>query len=354
MKNMKEKENPNVAQSSESIKFNVPISYKNLCELFGEPPISGGTNRNRQLKRFGKKYEIVKVGRGKYSILREKTLEEIQLKSDQNNYSRYLQAILLNMIANSPEIEMIFTYREIRENLMMVNSKYFPVKYHKEKIQYDVPSAYESDEDNKPIYHLEKDWMRIADQHDKAAIKYALKCLKSKNLLTSLNETYLFYKFEKDKNGNQIYHPSVEASKQQLAEINQLQLEYIKDNIPDYQMDSIKKKIAEKEDDLTNLDKIDLIEASYNGYLIKGLYSNGKNLVEGYYKIIEDYIKKLGYDKYARAFKIIRPTKLKAVAGYFAPVFNEKQVERYLTTKRFETMPIFFHHQLVEKLIKED
>lgn len=258
------------------MRLNVEISYKELCAEMGESPISGGTNRNRQLKRFNKKYEIIKVGRGKYSILRERTLEEIQLKSDQNNYSRYLQAILLNMIANSPDIEMIFTYREIRENLMMVNSKYFPVKYNKEKIHYKVPSSYESDEDNKPVYHLEKDWMRIADQHDKTAIKYALKCLKSKNLLTSLNETYLFYKFEKDKNGNQIYHAPVEASKQQLAEINQLQLEYIKNNMPDYQMDSIKKKIAEKEDDLTNLDKIDLIEASYNGYLIKGLYSNGK------------------------------------------------------------------------------
>lgn len=333
-----------------AIKFNEEIKYKELCQMLNEKEVAGGTNREKQLTRLNKKYVIEKVGRGKYIIKRCRTEEEIKLNNDKKNYSNYLQATLLNMIANNPEIEMIFTYRQIRENLMMVNSKYFPVKYGKEKILYDVPQSYAQDEDSKPIHFLEEDWIEIADQHDKAAIKYALKCLKDKKLLTSLNETYLFYKFEKDKNGNQVYHIPVEATKEQLSEINQLQLDYIKENIPECEIEIIKKKIAEKESDLINSN----IEASYNGYLIKNMYSHGRNIIDGYYQIVENYIKELGYNRYAKAFKIIRPMKLNTVAGYFSPIFNEKQVERYLTNKRFGTMPIFFHHQIVEKLIKEE
>ena len=327
------------------IEFNKEINYKELCQMIGEDEVVGGANRDRQLSRMNKNYVIEKVGRGKYIIKRKRSEEEIKLNSDTKNYSRYLQAILLNMIANYPEIEMIFTYRQIRENLMMVNSKYFPVKYHNEFIEYDIPAAYEKDPNNKPIYFLEKDWIEIADQHDKAAIRYALKCLKEKDLLTALNETYLFYKFQKDENGNTIYYKPIEATKEQLSEIHQLQLDYIKANIPEYEIESIKDKIAKKEEDF--------IELNYSGYLIKAMYSHGPEVVKGYYQIIEDYIKDLGYDRYSRAFKIIRPKNLNSVAGYFAPRFNEKQVEQYLTNRRFNTMPIFFHHQIIDKLIKD-
>lgn len=319
-----------------SIKFNEEIKYKELCQMLGEVEVVGGTNREKQLKRLNKKYVIEKAGRGKYIIERKRTKEEIKLNSDTQNYSRYLQAILLNMIANNPEIEMIFTYRQIRENLMMVNSKYFPVKYHKEKIEYKVPSVYENDPDSKPIYFLEQDWIEVADQHDKAAIKYALKRLKEKGLLTNLTETYLFYKFEKDAEGNTIFHEPIEATKEQLSEIHQLQLEYIKENISEYEIENCKKD-----------------EENYYSRLIKTLYHHGENVVKGYYEIIENYIKNKGYDRYARAFKILKPIRLEKVVGYFAPKFNEKQVERYLTNRRFDAMPIFFHNQIVDKLIKE-
>ena len=84
------------------------------------------------------------------------------------------------------------------------------------------------------------------------------------------------------------------------------------------------------------------------------MYSRGPEVVKGYYQIIENYIKELDYDRYSKAFKIIRPKNLNSVAGYFAPRFNEKQVEQYLTKRRFNAMPIFFHHQIVDKLIKDN
>lgn len=329
------------------IEFNKELKYKELCKMLNEEEVVGGANRERQLSRMNKRYEVEKIGRGKYMVKREKSEEEIKLNSDKQNYSRYLQTVLLNMIANNPDIEMIFTYRQIRENLMMVNSKYFPVKYHKYKIEYDVPSSYGKDDMDKPIPLLENDWIRISDQHDKAAIKYALKCLKEKNLITNLTETYLFYKFEEDKNGNTIFNDPVEATSEQLSEIHQLQLNYIKDNIPEHETESIKQRIAEKEDEMNKTD------SSYYGQLVRAMYTHNTDIVEGYYSVVENYVKKAGYDRYARAFKILRPKQLKAVAGYFAPVFNEKQVDRYLSNKRFNTMPIFFHNQIVEKLIKE-
>lgn len=335
------------------IEFNKEISYKDLCEMLNEKEVTGGTNRDRQLCRMNKEYEVEKVRRGKYIIKRQRSETEIKLNSDKQNYSRYLQAILLNMIAENPSVEMIFTYRQIREKLMMVNSKYFPVKYHKEKIDYDIPTSYINSDGEKAIYCLEQDWIEISDQHDKAAIRYALKALKEKNLLTSLNETYLFYKFEKDAAGNIIFHLPVEATKEQLSKIHQRQLDYMKENIPNYTMEKVKEKVTAKELVMGNLSNGDFVSVGYEGYLIQAMYSNNRELVYRYYNIVDDYVKELGYDRYAKAFKIVRPANLESVVGYFAPTFNKKQVERYLTNKRFNSMPIFFHHQIVEKLIKK-
>ena len=316
------------------MELNKEISYKDLCKIFGEKPVSGGNNRDKQLMRFQKKYEIEKVGRGKYTITREKSKEEVQLNSDKEQYSKYLQAVMLNMIANSESVSTVYTYRQLRENLFMVNSKYFPVKYHKQDIDYDMPYNY----DPLFIQVFEKQWFDIADQHDESTIKYALKSLFNKNLITNLKETYIFYKFEKDENGNTIFHQPIEATDEQLAEIHQRQLDFIKNNLGSQRIKYIEKTYSDEK---------------FFGGCLRDLFQRGQKVVQEYYQILLDYTKEIGSNRYARGFRITRPTNLKRIAGFFAPEFNEKQVQRYLQSPRFKTIPPFVHQQLTKQLIEK-
>ena len=308
-------------------------NYKELCQFFGESPVRGGAKQKVQLTRFGKTHEIEKVGRNRYQIIRERTEEEIQLASDKEHYSKYLQTILLNMIADSPNVTMTFTYRQIREKLRMVNEHYFPVKYRKEQTNLELPSDFEPE----IAHHFERRWIDIADDHDSSKIKYCLGVLQKKHLITCLIETYVFYKFEKDANDVVIYHPPVIATMEQLAEIHQRELDFIKAHIPESAINQIKEASTPEK---------------FYGACIKTLYALGHETVDEFYDIVTNYAKEQGYTRYAKAFTITRPTELKRVSGYFAPEFNKQQVQRYLATNKFKTIPPFIHEQMTEKLIK--
>ena len=313
-------------------------SYKDLCKEFGEEPAKGGNNRSRQLARFNKTHEVVKVGRNKYEIVRENTLEEIQLSSDKEHYSKYLQTILLNMIADCPTITMVFTYRQMRENLMMVNEHYFPAKYKKEELNIKSPSDY----DNSLLYGFERQWIGLADDHDTTTIKYNLKALKKKHLITDLSETYVFYKFEKDANGNVIYHQPCVATLEQRSELHQRELDYIHEKIPLRRMKEIKDSFASEEE----------CQEKFYGACLHELFKGKQEAIDDFYKIVKDYTKELGFTRYAKAFVITRPSDLKRVANYFAPEFNKHQVQRYLTTAKFKTIPPFIHEQMTKQLIE--
>lgn len=336
------------------MEFNKELTYKELCQEFGESPVNGGTNRDRQLSRIRKKYEVEKIGRGKYIVKKEKSKQEIQFESDRKNYNNYLQAILLNMISKSPEVEVVLTYREIRENLMMVNSKYFPVKYNKEQINYNVPKK-----DKLRVKGVEEEWISISDKHDEDTIKYALDTLcYVKRLLVSVENTYLFYRFEKDEKGNVIFCKPVQATNEQLAEIRQRQLEFIKsvidkntfDKTVNY-VDEINRIIEEKNNE-ADYDKRLTKKKDILGACVKQMYGISPDCIKKYNEIINNYIQELGYNRYARAFKIVRPSRLEEIIGYYAPKFNELQVSRYLTSPRFKWIPVHFQKTLVEELIK--
>ena len=63
-----------------NIEFNTPIKYKTLCEMFDEEVKVGGRNKNLQIKRWQKEYEIIKNGMY-YKIIRELSDEEKQKKN---------------------------------------------------------------------------------------------------------------------------------------------------------------------------------------------------------------------------------------------------------------------------------
>ena len=165
---------------------------------------------------------------------------------------------------------------------------------------------------------LKKIWFDNADSHDEYAIKAALRKLSDRRLI-SIKETHVFYKHTKLPNGNTVSSKPELATDEQEAQFLQVGIEYLN-------------KVGCKN--------------------VGELYGKSKIIQQGYYRALINYIKTLGYDRYARAFVITRASELNRMVKFLAPEFNEMQVNRYLKSKRFNAIPKDMNEQLVEELIK--
>lgn len=296
------------------MEFEKELSYKQICKEFRESVSSSGRVRQLQLNRWQEKYNIEKIGRGKYIIHGQLTKEESQTIKDRKNYANFLQATLLQFLSESEASTTVYTYRDIREHLMMVNPNYFPVKYYQKELNIKVSHKYTAE----LTEALKKIWFDNADSHDEYAIKAALRKLSDKRLI-SIKETYVFYKHIKLPNGNTVSSKPELATDEQEAQFLQVGIEY--------------------------LNKVECKN-------VGELYNKSKIIQQGYYRALVNYIKTLGYDRYARAFVITRASELNRMVKFLAPEFNEMQVNRYLKSKRFNSIPKDMNEQLVEELIK--
>ena len=296
------------------MEFEKELSYKQICSLMGEEESSSGNVRKYQLERWQEQYDIEKIGRGKYIVHKQLTKEESQAIKDRKNYSNFLQATLLQFLSESESSTTVYTYRDIREHLLMVNKNYFPVKYYQKELNLKVPHQYTEE----LTEALKKIWFDNADSHDEYAIKAALRKLSDKHLI-SIKETHVFYKHVILPNGNTVSSKPQVATDEQEAEFLQVGLDYLE-------------KIGCKN--------------------VGELYSKNKFLQQGYYRALVNYIKSLGFDRYARAFVITRASELNRLVKSFAPEFNEMQVNRYLKSKRFNSIPKAINEQMIEELIK--
>lgn len=290
------------------------LSYKELCKIFNEKESKSGNVRKYQMERWQTQYDIEKVGRGKYIVHKQLSKEESQAVKDRKNYSNFLQATLLQFLSESESSTTVYTYRDIREHLLMVNKNYFPVKYYQKELNLKVPHQYTEE----LTEALKKIWFDNADSHDEYAIKAALRKLNDKHLI-SIKETHVFYKHIKLPNGNTISSQPQVATDEQEAKFLQTGLEYLE-------------KVGCKN--------------------VGELYSKNKFIQQGYYRALVNYIKTLGFDRYARAFVITRASELNRLVKSFAPEFNEIQVNRYLKSKRFNSIPKDMNEQLIGELIK--
>lgn len=296
------------------MEFEKELSYKQICSLMGEEESSSGNVRKYQLERWQTQYDIEKVGRGKYIVHKQLSEEETQAIKDRKNYSNFLQATLLQFLSESESSTTVYTYRDIREHLLMVNKNYFPVKYYQKELNLKVPHQYTEE----LTEALKKIWFDNADSHDEYAIKAALRKLSDKHLI-SIKETHVFYKHVILPNGNTVSSKPQVATDEQEAEFLQVGLDYLE-------------RIGCKN--------------------VGELYSKNKFLQQGYYRALVNYIKTLGFDRYARAFVITRASELNRLVKSFAPEFNEMQVNRYLKSKRFNSIPKAINEQMIEELIK--
>lgn len=296
------------------MEFNKELSYKELCQQLKDEEINSGKGRRLQLEKWQEKYNIEKIGRGKYIIHGQLTKEESQAIKDKKNYANFLQATLLQFLSESEFSTTVYTYRDIREHLMMVNPNYFPVKYYQKELNIKVSSKYTEE----LTEALKKIWFDNADSHDEYAIKAALRKLSDRRLI-SIKETHVFYKHTKLPNGNTVSSKPELTTDEQEAQFLQVGIEYLN-------------KVGCKN--------------------VGELYGKSKIIQQGYYRALVNYIKTLGYDRYARAFVITRASELNRMVKFLAPEFNEMQVNRYLKSKRFNAIPKDMNEQLVEELIK--
>lgn len=290
------------------------LTYPELCQELNEQEQKGGHNRKVHIEKLQEEYNIEKIGRGKYIIHGQLTKEESQAIKDRKNYANFLQATLLQFLSESEASTTVYTYRDIREHLMMVNPNYFPVKYYQKELNIKVSHKYTAE----LTEALKKIWFDNADSHDEYAIKAALRKLSDRRLI-SIKETHVFYKHIKLPNGNTVSSKPELATDEQEARFLQVGIEYLS-------------KVGCKN--------------------VGELYSKSKIIQQGYYRALVNYIKTLGYDRYARAFVITRASELNRMVEFLAPKFNEMQVNRYLKSKRFNSIPKDMNEQLINELIK--
>lgn len=291
-------------------------SYEELCNATGvESKLNSGKGRELQLAKWEMLYEIEKPKRGKYIIKRIRDEDEIQYLDDLKNYSKYLTNLFIDILLEEKETCVCYTYRQIRELLGMVNKDYYPAKYGKR-----ILTLKGEEYINKEV--AKSKWLNISEQMDRQLIDYILNKLSDENrgAIINYHTTYMLYKFEKDKNGNEIFHAPHRASVEEESLI---------------------------------------LEAQKKALIIAGIKSKqelrfgaSKEQQEKYYEVLNNFIKKMGYDRYAKAISITIINNLWKYAQVSKERFNKLQVQRCLTSKRFNSIPKFINEQLVDKLIK--
>ena len=195
----------------------------------------------------------------------------------------------------------------------MVNKNYFLYKYGKEEIDIKVPYDFPND----LVEEFEGRWFNIVEEHDKYILKTNLTKLRTRGLI-DYYESYMLRKIY-HYGQNKIYEKAQLATDEQRAIIEQAKLDF---------MDSVEVKS------------------------IQDLYKLGPKTVKRYYQAIGDKIHELGFDEYSKAFVVSRASELKRLVDFFAPKFNNAQVNRLLKSKRFGIIPKSIHEQMVEKAIK--
>lgn len=289
------------------------LSYRQLCEEFNlEPAMNSGKKRKLQLEYLQNLYNIEKTKKGKYIIHRQYTEEEKALIQAEKNYNNFVQAALLDLIADG-DIKQVYTYTDFRKKLYMVNKNYFLYKYGKEEIDIKVPYNFPND----LVEEFEGRWFNIVEEHDKYILKTNLTKLRTRGLI-DYYESYMLRKIY-HYGQNKIYEKAQLATDEQRAIIEQAKLDF---------MDSVEVKS------------------------IQDLYKLGPKTVKRYYQVIGDKIHELGFDEYSKAFVVSRASELKRLVDFFAPKFNNAQVNRLLKSKRFGIIPKSIHEQMVEKAIK--
>lgn len=133
-----------------NIEFGKNYSIDEIRELFNLPKVTGGFLQN-QIKEISKTYEIKKIKRGTYVILRE--LSETEKKYDK--MKEYIEPMIYAMFNNIKTNSITMDMHELMEKIEIVNKDFNFIKWHIK----DVAELLDQNEESLKIFTKESEPM---------------------------------------------------------------------------------------------------------------------------------------------------------------------------------------------------
>ena len=291
-----------------------PLTYKQICGIMQEEELRGGTNRNKQLKRWRQYYDIEKNGKY-YYIIKKYNDDELQLIENHGKYTTYIENILIHKLSQVNEQEISLTYRELFEGLFMVNKDYYKAKYNKHDYfeQITCPSLQNKEdiiESNMGLF------FGISSRLLKRILDDSIKSMENRRLLIA-NKSFRLYKKENNK---------IISHECDTDEINKIL--------------NIQNRIMNK----------------YGIEKIQQTYYFDWNTRNKFYDDINDCIKKeLGYTFYCNSIKFIlsdEGLQREYQKTLTAKKLNNNIQNKLLTSKEMEIISKSLNEQFVDKFIK--
>lgn len=99
------------------------VTYKELCTRLNQP-YCGGTQKKSQLNDFKRYFDFEKSNR---KLIIKEIYDTVQPKESKSNslYVKYIECILLSILAKQPENKIYITNKELYRQLGMANDKFF-------------------------------------------------------------------------------------------------------------------------------------------------------------------------------------------------------------------------------------
>lgn len=167
--------------------------YKDICTLFGDNKASGGKDRDAQLRKWQKKYEIDKVGT-RYIIQRELLPEEIELMENNGKFTTYIQNLLVWKLKQQENHEVRFGYKDIFEYMNIVNGRYYSIKYGEERLEYTFEAAEITSTNPNSINDYLDIFYEYSNRTLKRMVRDSLNSMAKRNLIIYYKSYRLFRK----------------------------------------------------------------------------------------------------------------------------------------------------------------
>lgn len=174
------------------IRYETIYTYRELCELFGEPILSG-SNQRTQLKKWRQKYDIEQCAKNRYIIHKEYNDVEIVEHQTYFKSKQYVSAILCTLLNNMPNNIISVNMGQLLEILNMVNKNFRQAKYNPNLIMPLVLEPKESDIYDLPLF------IENVEKMSKRIVKDVLKDMEERRLIMQIDYIpMLAYKIKTD------------------------------------------------------------------------------------------------------------------------------------------------------------
>lgn len=267
------------------IEYNVPLKYKEICEMFNDEIVtSGSKGRSLQLRKWQQYYDIEKIGMY-YYIKKKYDDTELDLIENSGKYTSYITDRMLDYLSCVKDKEITLSFYDIYEMTTMVNPNYHKGKnnlhtqdHDKEvqKFHLNIGNYMQNElgaSNDKVISASLYTFFKVSNKLLRQNVYNALKSMQRKGLIIFHDSFILYKKPEKLPNGEIVYYPPhicTNAEISRMLDLKAESLSYVGLNSP------------------------------------RELYCAGIDIQNRYYDYLLSKIRsEFGYDSYTNAVRII-------------------------------------------------